>query len=521
MAYAVVVSACFAAGATVVQSLVRSSLPGTRFIWALALAGSLGFVAVAPARLQQPGALAPSRAVVVEAPSGGSVAMELPMSLVERAAYALPAGAARALGWAWAASSVVMLALLALSYRRHRRRIAGASREVLHGTAVRISESLGPAVVGVWRPDIVVPRWLLARAQDEQAMVVRHERSHVEVGDPALLMAGCATVALMPWNPGAWYLLARLRLAIEVDCDRRVLRAGAPTRAYGSLLIELTSALPAARVGAPAFACRPTHLERRLVAMTARPLSHRRARILAAAGVAALAFLGACETALPTATEVEQMGVAEVEERVMPALNLDPANVTYLLNGKVVERATVMALPGESITNVEVSRKDGVSKLYVSTGEPGDAAGEAELTRRRAVEEALAMAEAGVKQPLLVERVPGKAVILRDFEIAPSDAKKPLLIIDGVLLDGSETKRIKPDEIETVEVMKGAAARELYGERAADGVITLTTKQLLLRDGERFKTTIQMPSKSGVTPLVRVTPDSSAKLPAAEPTRKP
>jgi TonB-linked SusC/RagA family outer membrane protein len=51
----------------------------------------------------------------------------------------------------------------------------------------------------------------------------------------------------------------------------------------------------------------------------------------------------------------------------------------------------------------------------------------------------------------------------------------PLYIVDGILLQGG-TPDLNPNDIENVEVVKGAAAASLYGARAGGGVINITTK---------------------------------------------
>ena len=57
----------------------------------------------------------------------------------------------------------------------------------------------------------------------------------------------------------------------------------------------------------------------------------------------------------------------------------------------------------------------------------------------------------------------------------PEDTSKPLITVDGVAV--TETNQLKPAEIDNVEVLKGEAARALYGERARNGVIVITTKR--------------------------------------------
>ncbi|HEX8850070.1 MAG TPA: SusC/RagA family TonB-linked outer membrane protein, partial [Gemmatimonadaceae bacterium] len=55
-------------------------------------------------------------------------------------------------------------------------------------------------------------------------------------------------------------------------------------------------------------------------------------------------------------------------------------------------------------------------------------------------------------------------------------SQEPLYIVDGIIL-GSSIADINPSDIESVEVVKGAAASSLYGSRAAAGVIQITTKK--------------------------------------------
>ncbi|HEX8943610.1 MAG TPA: TonB-dependent receptor plug domain-containing protein, partial [Gemmatimonadaceae bacterium] len=51
----------------------------------------------------------------------------------------------------------------------------------------------------------------------------------------------------------------------------------------------------------------------------------------------------------------------------------------------------------------------------------------------------------------------------------------PLIMVDGIILNGSMSE-INPEDIESVEVVKGAAASSLYGSRAGNGVISITTR---------------------------------------------
>lgn len=53
---------------------------------------------------------------------------------------------------------------------------------------------------------------------------------------------------------------------------------------------------------------------------------------------------------------------------------------------------------------------------------------------------------------------------------------QPLIVIDGIIMNGSLAD-INVDDVEAMEVIKGAAASSLFGSRAGAGVISITTKR--------------------------------------------
>jgi hypothetical protein len=143
------------------------------------------------------------------------------------------------LDWTWRMASMALaLVILAsgvhLSWRRRRWELSHMT-----GMAVYISEDSGPAVVGFLRPHIVLPRWLTKSSTDEQELVIAHERSHLDAHDTQLLTIAVCLLACMPWNPMLWWQLRRLRLAIEIDCDARVLSLGYPVARYSEALIAV------------------------------------------------------------------------------------------------------------------------------------------------------------------------------------------------------------------------------------------------------------------------------------------
>lgn len=67
------------------------------------------------------------------------------------------------------------------------------------------------------------------------------------------------------------------------------------------------------------------------------------------------------------------------------------------------------------------------------------------------------------------------AIILRGASTLREGAQSPLFVIDGVV--GADISILAPDDIASIDVLKDAAASAIYGNRAANGVIMVTTKK--------------------------------------------
>ncbi|MBP7549783.1 MAG: SusC/RagA family TonB-linked outer membrane protein [Gemmatimonadaceae bacterium] len=90
------------------------------------------------------------------------------------------------------------------------------------------------------------------------------------------------------------------------------------------------------------------------------------------------------------------------------------------------------------------------------------------------------------------------AIILRGPQSinASGRGQDPLIIVDGVISQGS-IQDINPQDIENVEVVKGAAASSLYGSRAGNGVIQITTRSgKNAGEGVRFRSQLEYGTSS-------------------------
>jgi bla regulator protein BlaR1 len=189
----------------------------------------------------------------------------------------------------WSTMSALALVTLTMGWLQLRRRLQSATDERVDGVNVSISHDVGPAVVGIVRPRIVIPRWLLQQDVTTQRIVLAHELEHLRARDVRVLGAALLVAALIPWNLPVWWQLRRLRFAMEVDCDSRVLRGGQSRSKYATVLLHVATHLVPLRAAAAGLSESSSSLEERIRIMHAPIRAHW--RVLGA-------LLGTCSVAL-------------------------------------------------------------------------------------------------------------------------------------------------------------------------------------------------------------------------------
>jgi len=271
-------------------------------------------------------------------------------SAAPRSTWKLPRPSDRLLITVWVATSFVMALYLLGANLLLRRRMKGWHSATVQDHQVLISEVTGPALLGAFSPRIVVPRWLLLQPPGAQALILQHEQQHVLARDALLLMAGLVAIVAVPWNLPLWWQWRRMRQAIELDCDARVLGAGAEANAYAEVLLAITQRSTRIPAGALAMS-EPVHaLERRIANLLPDAIRYARLQtiavlLLAATGAGAALALQA--PALPgrTAAAPREGGYitaavtrGDIEDLVTSTGTLAPrdyADVSAQMSGRI------------------------------------------------------------------------------------------------------------------------------------------------------------------------------------------
>ena len=414
MVWATAITALLGLAALIGERALRISGRQGRWAWAAAIGGALV--------LQVWSLLRPLRGSTGVGVDGflGDALSGLPTRFVESieaAAVSAPALLERLEPFAlvaWLSASAILLVGLLGGLFRLRREASRWTAGRVAGLEVLVSEDFGPALVGVWSPRIVVPRWALSLTPEALKMACVHEAQHRAARDTWLLFSGALLVALTPWNAALWWQVVRLRQAIELDCDRRVLDTDFSKSSYGALLLEL-GAHPRGVAASVAALAQPTSLlERRLTMMMTDVKRVGPIRMAGVLTTVALLAFAACETPPPTATPSSDPGAASAQARGISERTPNSEAV-------VVDRVRGIRGQGSAITirgipSIPSTESDGQPLVYVD----------------------------GIR-----------------INYAET----------STVLD-----QLTPSEIESIEVIKGEAAEALFGSEASGGVIQIVTK---------------------------------------------
>ena len=558
MVYAAVVGGIVAVGGLAMERLAAALGRPRRVAWLAALTlavvipltGGWSKPAAAPAVVESG---TPEPPVTASAASGDfwSVIPALPVP------GDMPAGKVALL--VWGAGSLASLAVLAgvlVLVARGRRRW---ERRRVHGAEVYVSRRFGPALVGVARPEVVVPSWVMELEPGARHAIIRHENEHARARDHLVLLFGALVAAAFPWNPAIWWMYRRLRAAVELDCDQRVLASGIGVADYGDVLLNAGSRSRGRWGFAPAMGQPESLLERRLKTMSEkrRKPTGRYTALLVAVAVGAV--VAACDTPVPTevreafeevmADEGEQGAEGERADRVevflkAGAFGSGPGPMLFVDGVRIRTEADLPASVrvwfGERFTDaadidrVEVIKGAVAAELYGKEGASGviqvftkGAEGQrehvivpsakrekrtaklvmteqanfeddAEVTGQVNGAELAATAVATVREITvtgaeLIDVQSVRTIVVTGTAQATGQVReliirrhpegttraRPVVYVDGVRLDGglSSLNELSSEHIDRVEVIKGEAAREEYGEEGADGVILVFTKK--------------------------------------------
>lgn len=203
-----------------------------------------------------------------------------------------------------------------------------------------------------------------------------------------------------------------------------------------------------------------------------------------------------------------------------------PANATTLVVSFVGMKSTEVVIGGQSTINVTLEsdfmavdevvvtalgiKREKKALGYSVQDIKGDDLAQAKETN---VVNSLSGRIAGVQVIKSGNGIGGSSKITIRGNSSLTGNNQPLIVVDGIPMDnfvgggsewsgtdyGSGIADINPDDIESISVLKGASAATLYGNRAGNGVLLITTKKGAVRRGAGITVTSNLTIENMLT----------------------
>ena len=490
MLYAALVAVLVAGGALALERLVASAGRPRRFVWLAAL--TLAVVIPLTGEVRQPGVSAVLEPTPAEPPAIGDATPKIHWIAIPHLPVPEGAQPARIASLIWGAGSLACVAALGgvlLAVARGRRRW---ERARVGGSPVYVSRRFGPALVGVTRPRVVVPAWVVALEPRKRAAIIRHEEEHARALDHLALLCGGIVVAAFPWSPAIWWMYRRLRAAVELDCDQRVIAGGIGAADYGAVLLHAGSRSRTRWGFAPAMGQPTSLLERRLKTMSEKRTKPAVGHAVVLVSVAVGAVVAACDARAPTElTEaIDEVAANEGGEGTVAGPANPPGEST------LAKWFDSDAAPLVFVDDIRIDTREDLPEAvrqWVEGGlRDGDLVARVDVVKGAQIHGG---GEAAANGAVFIYTGPdGPQSELRVVPARPSGVPMPLIYVDGQRMQTPEIPSNLPPyqlgqamvtasfqdiaslDIESFEIIKGAAASVLYGEEAAGGVIQIVTK---------------------------------------------
>lgn len=239
-----------------------------------------------------------------------------------------------------------------IGQQRRFRRLLGPLRERADGHCAASSSVVGPAVLGLLRPRIVLPADFEQRFDaEQQALILAHEHSHLRRGDLVASAIATALRCVYWFNPLVHLGAARLRQDHELAADAEVLqRHPHARRRYADTLLNVQLAVPGLPVGCLWQSSHP--LKERILMLKQpavprfNPLTGAVVGIALAVGISALAWAG--QPARPAAASEPDAATARADG------NVDPVSYRRIARPKYPQAAVDAGQSGKVLLEVLV-----------------------------------------------------------------------------------------------------------------------------------------------------------------------
>jgi len=308
---------------------------------------------------------------------------------------------------------------------------------------------------------------------EENRTIIQHEQAHIHLKHSFDMLFIDLFTSYFWFNPFSWLLRREIQSVHEYQADAQVLNEGVEIKQYQLLLIRKS-------VGEQKFALANNFRQRDLhkrIQMMMKQKSDKQTKWSYVA-VFPLLFLVMVALSVPKLNAsipdkaIEKSHEKAVKEGESIILSEDFVEFS---NGSLELGKVRIVAKDDSIA---VAAKVGAQPLYIVDGKEVASLSEFDPEQIESIEvlKQHATDKFGERGKEGVIHITTKKVVKKTIGFNEDD--KPLLILDGEMQDAAfDLNSVSPGEIESMEVIKGKRATELFGDEGKNGVVVITRKK--------------------------------------------
>ena len=343
--------------------------------------------------------------------------------------------------------------------------------------------------------------------ESDYSQILTHEKAHIALRHSWDILFVDIITALQWFNPAMWMLKADLRAIHEFEADDAVLRSGADVKEYQYLLIRKAVSKSGYSV---ANSFNHSTLKARITMMLSKKSSRKGAwKALYVLPLVGISLAATAETKVDYQYEPQETFKARIVEvhdttdvKVIKISNESQAHIPIVgVYGAIPADDQYFEKQAEKVKvvldNAGVNPND--KPIYIIDGQvqgddfdinclnPNFIGKVVVWTPENAEKEFGEKGKNGVveitaKEPVTIDSTVDGSVKVQyigaDGTLEGSEVPQPLYVIDGQVMPEDYTlNAINPKDIESISVLKDGKQTEVYGERAKDGVVSITLKK--------------------------------------------
>ena len=337
--------------------------------------------------------------------------------------------------------------------------------------------------------------------------ILTHEKAHISLKHSWDILFVDLITALQWFNPAMWMIKSDLRAIHEFEADDAVLRSGVNVKEYQYLLIRKAVSKSGYSV---ANSFNHSTLKARITMMLSKKSSRKGAwKALYVLPLVGISLAATAETKVDYQYEPQETFKARIVEvhdttdvKVIKISNESQAHIPIVgVYGAIPADDQYFEKQAEKVKvildNAGVNPND--KPIYIIDGQvqgddfdinclnPNFIGKVVVWTPENAEKEFGEKGKNGVveitaKEPVTIDSTVDGSVKVQyigaDGTLEGSEVPQPLYVIDGqVMPEDYNLNAINPEDIESISVLKDGKQTEVYGERAKDGVVSITLKK--------------------------------------------